>query len=164
MAKMTKAEKKRAAAARRRNRMKGVNVLSLAEGYVQTNIWTEKLFNTNPFEFVTGITSGTYNPGSDGGSVISIPEILGARGGGNTGALGGSFGSYAADLPGAVARNITGKTSSDPMEVATSLIMPAIQTTLVGVGFKFGKKMTAKPRSAINRGLRQFGLGDFIRF
>jgi hypothetical protein len=138
MAKMTK--KQKAAAARRRNRMKGVNVLSLAEGYIQTSIWTEKLFRTNPYEFVTGITSGTYNPGSDGGSVISIPEMLGMRGGGNTGALGGSFGSYAADLPGAVARNITGKTASDPMQIVSGLVMPAVQTTLVGVGFKFGKK------------------------
>ena len=161
MAKMTK--KQKAAAARRRNRMKGVNVLSLAEGYVQTNIWTEKLFNTNPFEFVTGITDGTYNPGADGGGTISIPEIIGF-GSRSFNQTGGNFGSYANDLTGAVARNITGKTSSDPMEVATSLIMPALQTTLVGVGFKFGKKMTRKPRAAINRGLRQFGLADFIRF
>ena len=152
---MTKAEKKKAAARARRNRSKGVNVLALAEGYVQTGIWTSKLFNTNPWEFVTGITGGTYNPGSDGGSVISIPEILLKKG--------GNFGTYAADLPSAVAKNITGKSTTDPIEVATSLIMPAVQTALVGVGFKFGKKMTNRPRAAINRGLRQFGLNDFIK-
>ena len=153
---MTKAEKKKAAARARRNRNKGVNVLSLAEGYVQTSIWTEKLFNTNPFEFVTGITSGTYNPGSDGGSIISIPEIIKYQG--------GNFGTYAADLPSAVSRNITGKTSSDVMDVVGGLFMPAVQTALVGVGFKFGKKATRKPRAALNRGLRQFGLNDFIKF
>lgn len=155
MAKMTKAQKA-AAARRRRNRSKGLNVVSLAEGYVQTNIWTDKLFNTNPFEFVTGITRGTFNPGSDGGSVISIPEIIKFQG--------GNFGTYAADLPSAVSRNITGKTSSDVMDVVGGLFMPAVQTALVGVGFKFGKKATAKPRRAINKALRDFGLGDFIRF
>lgn len=158
---MARRKKKRSP---RRNRSKGINVISLAEGYVQSNIWTEKLFNTNPFEFVTGVTGGTFNPGADGGGVISIPEMLGIRKDGGTGALGGNFGTYASNLPEAVARNVTGRAKSSPVEVATGLIMPAFQTALVGAGFKFGKKVTSKPRAAINRGLRQFGLGDFIRF
>ena len=138
----------------RRNRSKGINVLNAAEVYVQSSIWTEKLLNVNPFEMVTGITEGVYKPAADGGERITIPELL-------KGFQGGSY----ADTPTkAIARNITGKTNPDVMEVGTALVMPAIQTALVGVGFKFGKKLTSKPRAAINRGLRQFGLGDFIRF
>ena len=146
-----------------RKKFTGLNVLSLTEGYVTTSIWTEKLFNTNPFEFVTGITNGTYNPGADGGETISIPELLGAGPGG----MGGKFGSYASDLPNAVARNISGnyQSASKPSvgDVASGLVMPAIQTALVGAGFRFGKKITRKPRNAINRQLRNFGLGDLIR-
>ena len=150
---MTKAEKKKAAARARRNRNKSVNVLTVVEGYVQSGIWTEKLFRTNPFEFVTGITDGTYKPGQDGGERMSIPEFI-------TGFKGGSY----ADSPGqSITKNVTGSANADIMEVATSLIMPAIQTALVGVGFKFGKKMTTRPRAAINRGLKQFGLNDFIK-
>lgn len=148
---------------RSRKKFTGVNVLSLAEGYVTTSIWTEKLFNTNPFEFVTGITDGSYNPGADGGETIAIPELLGAGPGG----IGGKFGSYATGLPNAIARNISGNYQSASMpsvgDVAGGLVMPAIQTALVGAGFRFGKKLTSKPRAAVNRQLRSFGLGDMIR-
>ena len=147
----------------RRKKFTGINALSLAEGYVTTSIWTEKLFNTNPIEFVTGITDGTYNPGSDGGSVISIPELLGAGPGG----VGGRFGTYAKDLPNALARNISGDWQSPKnpsiANVAGGLVMPAVQTALVGAGFRWGKKLTSKPRAAVNRQLRNFGLGDMIR-
>jgi hypothetical protein len=160
---MTKAEKKKAAARARRNRNKGVNVLSVAEGYVQTSIWTEKLLNVNPFEMVTGITEGTFSPGADGGSRITIPEMIGF-GNRNFNQSGGNFGTYASDLPSAISRNITGVQNASVFEVGQGLIMPAIQTALVGVGFKFGKKVTRKPRAALNRGLRQFGLNDFIKF
>jgi len=161
---MAKTKAQRAAAARRsRNRFKGINVLSLAEGYVTTSIWTEKLFNTNPFEFVTGITDGTYNPGADGGETIAIPELLGAGPGG----FGGKFGSYASGLPNAIARNISGnyQSASKPSvgDVAGGLVMPAIQTALVTAGFRFGKKLTSKPRAAVNRQIRNFGLGDLIK-
>jgi len=148
---------------RSRKKFTGINVLSLAEGYVTTSIWTEKLFNTNPFEFVTGITDGTYNPGADGGETIAIPELLGAGPGG----FGGKFGSYASGLPNAIARNISGNYSSDPKpsvgDVAGGLVMPAIQTALVTAGFRFGKKLTSKPRAAVNRQIRNFGLGDLIK-
>jgi len=147
----------------RRAKFTGINLLSAAEGYVQTSIWTEKLFNVNPYEFVTGIVDGKYKPGADGGSRISIPELLGAGSGG----IGGNFGSYATDLPNAIARNLTGDWKSDKkpgvQDVAVGLIMPAFQTALVGVGFKFGKKLTSKPRAAVNRQLKNFGLGGVIR-
>ena len=86
-----------------RKKFTGLNVLSLAEGYVQSNIWTEKMFRTNPIEFATGIVDGTFNPGGDGGNVITIPEIVGF-GSRSFNQSGGNFGSYANDLTGAVAR------------------------------------------------------------
>jgi len=131
-----------------------VNVLNVTEGYLQTGVWTEKLFQTNPFEFVTGITEQGYNPGSDGGQRIRVPELL-------TGFRGGSY----ADSPTqAVKRNIAGG-KDDPTigELAMGFAMPVLQSTLIGVGFKVAKKATASPRRMLNRQLRNFGLGDIIR-
>jgi hypothetical protein len=152
MAKMTKKQKQ--AASRRRNRSKGLNVLSVTEGYLQTGVWTEKLFHANPFEFATGVVGGRYRPGADGGDVITVPELL-------TGFAGGDY----ADSPiESVKRNIAGKKDASITEVGMGLVWPAVQTALIGAGFKFGRKMTSKPRAAINRGIRQLGLGDLIRF
>jgi hypothetical protein len=139
-----------------------VNLLSLAEGYVQTNIWTEKMFRTNPFEFATGITDGSYNPGGDGGETISIPEIIGF-GSRSFNQSGGNFGSYANNLTEAVARNISGKVDANAYEVGMGLIMPAVQTALVGAGFKWGKKLTSKPRAAVNRQIKMLGMGQLVR-
>ena len=149
---------------KRRRRFTGINVVNVAEGYAQANIWSEALFNTNPVEFLTGFTNTSvgprYRPGTDGGGTITLPELLGAGPGG----VGGNFGAYAADLPGAVARNLTGKASgATAMDAMGAMIEPAIKSALVGVGFKFGKKLTRKPRSMINRQLRNFGLGDMLR-
>jgi len=146
-----------------RKKFTGVNVLSLAEGYIQTNIWTEKLFRTNPFEFVTGITDGTYNPGQDGGATISIPEIIGF-GSRSFNQSGGNFGTHADNLAGAVARNIADAGSTyTTYDVGLGLLMPSIQTALVGVGFKWGKKLTSKPRAAVNRQIKMLGLGQMVR-
>ena len=155
MAKMTKAEKKKAAARRRRNRSKGLNVVALTEGYLQTGVWTEKMFKVNPFEFATGTIDGKYNPGGDGGQRITIPELI------LTGFKGGSYADNPVD---AVKKNITGKSNASVVEVGQGLVWPAVQTALISVGFKFGKKATSKPRAMLNRALRQLQLGDLIRF
>lgn len=152
MAKMTK--KQKAAAARRRNRARGVNVINAAEAYVQTGIWTEKLFRANPFEFFTGITEGVYKPGRDGGERITIPELL----------KGFQGGTYASTPMRAINRNLTGRHVPEIMQVASGLAMPAVKTALVGAGFKFGKRATSKPRAALNRLLRDFKLDGFIKF
>lgn len=154
MAKQTKKEKAAAARARARNRNKGLNVIAVSEAYLQTGVWTEKLFNTNPFEFVTGITEGVYKPGRDGGGRITVPELL-------TGFKGGTHADNAVD---AVKRNIAGKSDASIAEVGMGLLWPAVQTSLISAGFKFGKKMTSRPRAALNRTLRDFNLGGLIRF
>ena len=154
MAKQTKAQKKAAAARRARNRNKGLNVVALTETYLQVGVWTESLFQTNPFEFATGITEGQYKAGRDGGQRISIPELM-------TGFKGGDYADNPID---AVKRNLAGKKNASITEVGMGLAWPAVQSALIGAGFKFGRKMTAKPRAALNRTIRQFGLGDLIRF
>jgi hypothetical protein len=149
---------------RRSPKFKGVNLVNAAEGYVQTSIWTNALFKTNPISFLTGMTkrsSGalTYAPGADGGSVITVPELLGAGPGG----IGGNYGNYADNFIGAVSRNLSGKSDGTFIDATVGLIQPAIASTLVGVGFKVGKELTKKPRRMFNKMSKNLGLGSMVR-
>jgi len=47
------------------------------------------MFNTNIAEFVTGRVNGSYKPGADGSTVLTLPELFGAGPGG----IGGNYGS-----------------------------------------------------------------------
>ena len=87
-----------------------------------------------------------YKPGGDGGSRITLPELIGGFKGG----------SYADTLPEAIEKNIGG---------IEGLVMTGIKSAAVGVGFTFFKKMTAKARRGLNTQiLKPFGISDFVRF
>lgn len=139
---------------RTRRKFTGVNVLKLAETYALTNIWTQAAFNTNPIEFVTGFTRGTFNPGQDGSTVISLPEILGAGPGG----FGGNYGSTSAGgsggLTAQVASNIGGFQGA---------AMAGLKTAGVSIGFRLVSKLTRRPRSMLNSQMKALGVGDMVR-
>jgi hypothetical protein len=149
----TAAQKKAAEKARRaRNRFKGIRVVPAVEALAQATLWTEATLKVNPFEFVTGIVGGKFNPGGDGGAVITLPELLGAGPGGP----GGNFGSYAANLPQAIQKNIGG---------IEGLVMTGLKSAGLGIGFRIFNRMTSKARSGINNQiLKPLMLDDFVRF
>ena len=136
-----------------RRRFTGVNVLNLAEAYALTGVWTEAAFRTSPIEFFTGVVGGKYNPGRDGSAVITLPELLGAGPGGVGGNFGGTAGKYD-NLQNSVSSNIGG---------LEGLVMPAVKSAGISIGFKIAKKITRKPRSMLNAQLRAFGVGDMVR-
>ena len=116
------------------------------EALTQATIWTEAALRVNPFEFLTGITEGVYKPGADGGSRITLPELIGGFKGGN----------YADTLPEAIQKNIGG---------IEGLVMVGLKSAGVGLGFNIFKKFTARARSGLNTQLlKPFGLDDFVRF
>jgi hypothetical protein len=126
-------------------------VLPALEAYVQTSIWTEAALGVNPIEFFTGVIGGKYNPGGDGGSRITLPEMLGAGPGG----IGGNFGSYAKDLPEAINKNMGG---------FEGVIMTGLKSAGVGIGFRLVSKMTSKARSGLNRNiLKPLGVSTMVR-
>ena len=143
----------------RRRRKSGLNLVNAAELYLTTNILTKSMFGANPFEFVTGRTSGfgvsgaggempaylqnTYRPASDG-TIMTLPELLGVNS----------------------ANSIVAFGTNDP-------IMPQIQnnlanfggignvvtqTILLKVGFTVGKKLLRKQRTVMNKGIDLMGL------
>lgn len=137
-----------------RRKFTGVNVMNIAEAYALTNIWTQAAFKTNPVEFVTGFTRGTFNPGTDGSTVISLPELLGAGPGGFGGNYAGPKG-HSDNFQNTVMTNLGGW---------EGLAMAGVKTVAVSAGFKVAKKLTRRPRSMLNRQvLKPLGMGDFIK-
>ena len=139
-------------------RFKGLRVVPAVAALGQATIWMEATLNVNPFEFLTGFTAaengykGGWRPGSDGGSRITLPELLGAGPGG----IGGNFGDYAKDLPGAIVKNIGG---------LEGLFMTGLKSVGFGLGVDIFSKLTRKARSGINRQiLKPFGVDEFVRF
>ena len=133
-------------------KFKGIRVVPAIEALAQATIWTEATLKVNPIEFLTGVVGGKYNPGGDGGAVITLPELLGAGEGG----IGGNFGNYAASLPEAIVKNVGG---------VEGLIMTGLKSAGLAVGFRVFNKLTRKARSGINRQiLKPFGVDEFVRF
>ena len=129
----------------RRNRFRGVNLLSAAEGLIQANIVTQNLFNTDPVAFLIGKYTGGYGNvnlavSNTDGVKIGVGELLG---------LGGANG--------------PANRNAAMIYLKRNWMKMTMQTVGTTVGFKVGKKLLSKPRSQINRGLKQIGMGQLVR-
>jgi hypothetical protein len=60
-------------------RTTSISLTGVAQSYIVGSAMTKAFTGNNLMEFVTGVTSGTFNPGGDGGQRISLPELLGIR-------------------------------------------------------------------------------------
>ena len=109
------------------------------------NAVTTNLFNANLGDFIMGTQNGKYTPGRDGSTRLTLPEMFGA--GGN---IGGTYGATSAvQSIGDVAMwNL--KKNFVPM-IGSLILIP--------VAFRVGAKLTSKPRSTVNKGLKMTGLG-----
>lgn len=142
----------------RRRRKSGLNLVNAAELYLTTNVLTKSMFGANPFQFVTGRTSGwglaqngnmpdylvnQYRPASDG-AILTLPELLGVDGPNYQ----VSFGGNDAIMP----------------QIQTNLANfggignVVTQTVLLKVGFTVGKKLLRKQRTVLNKGINLMGL------
>ena len=147
MAKMTKAQK--AAAARRRNRFKGINVTDAALGYAGVSIWSEAILGVNPIQFFT------RQPASGSSLKLNMYEILDS-------VMGGTGGVYG---PTAVAQGISQNAFGVMERNARNNGVDAIVKSIgLGIAGTVGKKVTRKPRSFLNKTIKQFGLGEWVRF
>lgn len=136
---------------RSRRRNTAINLLNVAEAYVQTSIWTEAAFNSSPWDFLTAGTA--LNPSTkwtgQGESVITAKEFLmwpsSAVSGGDVNAVGNSRLEV-------VANNLKG-----------GVVGALVRTAGVGIGFKVARKLLAKPRRQINAGLKAAQLNSMIK-
>ena len=127
---------------RRRRSTPKTNLLTLMESALLANSVTEAAFNTNIKEFLTGVTDKGYRPGSDGSSVITLPELLGAG-------PGGIGGNYAEGL------NFGKVLKSNIKDNGAQLLVSLI---VIPAAFRIGSKLLKKPRAQANRMLRMSGL------
>ena len=97
------------------------SLLGLAEGYVQANIVTESLMQTNPVEFVLG----DVVPGIASGGGISLVEIM-----------------RRPELLGVVGTN-----AMNPGKLANI----AVQSLVARTAFKFGKRIMRPNINLLNR-------------
>jgi len=133
-------------------KFRGIRIIPAVEALAQATIWTQATMGVNPIAFLTGVTSGGFKPGADGGERITLPELLGAGPGG----VGGTFGTYAENLPDAIVKNIGG---------VEGLIMTGLKSAGLAIGFRVFGKLTRKARSGINTQiLKPFGINEFVRF
>jgi len=142
--------KRRGKAKARRRTNKSINLLNVAESFVLANVVTEGLFKTNLKDFIMGTRDGKYVAGFDGGTRLTLPEILGI---GKNVALGGNYGSS----PQAGFENFTSTVWSNAKLNAETMIPSLI---LIPIGFTIVKKMTSKPRAQANRLLKNVGLKE----
>jgi len=127
---------------KRRKTKSQINLLGVAESALIANVITTGLFNTNLQQFLTGNT-GTAKFGSDGSSVISLPEILGV----GSVKFGGNY---------ATGRTFTSQVKAN---FDSSWFGMAQMLVLIPVGFRVAKKLTAQPRRTANKMLKVTGLG-----
>lgn len=146
----------------RRSSPKRTNILNIAQSVILGNAVTQGLFNTNMYEFVTGRISGAYNPGQDGGSNITLPELLGAGMGQNVGATttvfggqtytsGGSSVGYGGTAPGQLGATVMNNFKANAVSTLTTLVVTPI-------AFKVISKLASKPRREFNKLARTVGL------
>ena len=135
----------------RRRRSRGISLLNLAETYLYANVLTQGAMNGTPLSVITGVddvpssatnTTSIYNSafndnyGSNSwASPISLRDLI--------------------NHPNASLAAIQGN-------VARNVIPMVVQSAMIGVSFKLGKRLLRKPLNATNRGLKM-ALGAGIK-
>ena len=140
---------KRKAKPRPRRNNSSVSIINTVEGLLVANVWSEALFNTDAWSFLTAGTP--LNPDTkwtgQGSHVISLRELV-------TWPASSTGGSYAGDSRlEVISKNVKGEW------------FPAVvQSVLIGAGGKVLRKVARKPIRIGNKFLKQFGLRDMVRF
>jgi hypothetical protein len=133
------------AARRRRPRFKGLNVPQAIIGYAGASIWSEALLGVTPIQFFMS-PSGTHT------NEITLKELLDSF-------MGGA---------GGVASNWQGTETNALQIIQSNASRGWIDATIKSVGLGAGStvvlKLTKKPRAFLNRTVRNFGLGDVLKF
>jgi hypothetical protein len=114
---------------------KKVNLIDVGVSLAVANGVTQGVFNNNLMAFFTGKSDGSsYRPGSDGGHVMSLPEILGVGLGGRNNKFGG--------LSAASKENFGSQLLLNMRENAGQLAFSTIAVPMIA---KAAKKLLRKP-------------------
>jgi len=133
----------------RRRKFTGIKVLTAVEALMQANVWTNAAFNEDAWSFLTAGT--VLNPDTSwtgqGENKVSLRELL-------------MWPNSATTDPSAVTASRFDVISNN---LQGNVFNAVVQTTLIGVGFKFAKKILRKPLSQGNRLIKMAGVADVVR-
>jgi len=138
--------RRKSSKSRRRKSAKQINILGVAESGLILNAVTTNLFNANLGDFFMGTRNGKYVAGADGSTRLTLPEMFGAGAGG----VGGTY--SATSKVQSIGDVMMWNFKKNAPQLIGSLI-------LIPVAFRVGMKLTSKPRSTVNKGLKMTGLG-----
>ena len=157
----------------RSRRSPALNVVNLAQTYLQTAIITQSAFRTTPYEFFTGqqtktlqiwktnaSTGGAYLAGTrdvtgympiGNGTQLTLPELFGRDDpNGAAVAAGGGPGEFWDSV----------KTN---IELSGGWVKPVIQTAVLNVGFTVGKRVFKNQLGIVRKGLKMAKLDRMVK-
>ena len=144
---------KRKSSKPRRRTTNKISLTGLAETAIIGSAMTKMFFNVNLASFVTGVTSGSasgtgFFPNSDGGSMITLPELAGINSSGKFDAarIGGTYGAGETFTSSVMQNSKYNAFQSGAVAAVTPIV------------FRMGKKTFRKPLSMIRKGLKGTGV------
>ena len=132
-----------------RKKFTGLNVTNALEGYSYVHIWSKAIVELSPGQFLLGTSGG-------GTARITLRETIDSLMGDNR-----HIGSGEDIAFGRGDRNAFDVMMTNAQD---NWLDATFKTVGAGIGWRVGKKVTARPRSYANKLIKQVGLGDMIKF
>ena len=152
-------------------------VMPALEAYAVANVATQNLMGGNPIQVILGDLNTTAGTGMYGGlmgpqpGVITIKEMLTGtmntlQGPATTGAVGTSgYSGLAGGSPGvmSVVTSSTSPLNAISQNFQNNLGNIVVGTALTSAGFRIANKVLRKPKTKMNKLLRDVGLGSTVQ-
>ena len=160
---------------RRRSKVM-LRVMPALESYMIANVATQNLMGGNPFQVILGDLNAQAGTGALGQlmgpqpGVISLKELVSGSmnqiGTSTTGSVGSiGMGGYSGSLGGqpAITTSATSPIDAITQNFSNNIGNIIIGTTLTTAGFRVANKVLRKPKSKMNKLLRDVGLGSTVQ-
>ena len=153
-----------------------LRVMPALESYMIANVATQNLMGGNPFQVILGDLNAQTGTGALGQlmgpqpGVISLKELVSGSmnqiGTSTTGSVGSiGMGGYSGSLGGqtAITTSATSPIDAITQNFSNNIGNIIIGTTLTTAGFRVANKVLRKPKSKMNKLLRDVGLGSTVQ-
>ena len=153
-----------------------LRVMPALESYMIANVATQNLMGGNPFQVILGDLNAQAGTGALGQlmgpqpGVISLKELVSGSmnqiGTSTTGSVGSiGMGGYSGSLSGqtAITTSATSPIDAITQNFSNNIGNIIIGTTLTTAGFRVANKVLRKPKSKMNKLLRDVGLGSTVQ-
>ena len=171
------ARRRNAKTTRRRRAKAMFRVMPMLESFAIANVATQNLMGGNPIQVILGDLNTTAGTGMYGGlmgpqpGVITIKEMLTGtmntlQGPATTGAVGTSgYSGWAGGSPGvmSVVTSSTSPLNAISQNFQNNLGNIVVGTALTSAGFRIANKVLRKPKTKMNKLLRDVGLGSTVQ-